>query len=74
MNLILAAKAHAVLDGNFHVSAADVAAVAAPILRHRLLPSFAAQSEGITSDDIVKKLLEAVPQNAAPERVAVAAR
>jgi MoxR-like ATPase len=74
MNLILAAKAHAVLDGNFHVSAADVAAVAAPILRHRLLPSFAAQSEGITSDDIVKKLLEAVPQNAAPQRAAVAAR
>jgi len=74
MNLILAAKAHAVLDGNFHVSAADVAAVAAPILRHRLLPSFAAQSEGITSDDIVKKLLEAVPQNVAPQRAAVAVK
>jgi MoxR-like ATPase len=76
MNLVLAAKAHAVLNGNFHVSAADVAAVAAPILRHRLLPSFAAQSEGVTSDDIVKKLLEAVPQNgsATAERAALAAR
>ncbi len=65
MNLILAAKAHAVLRGNFHVSTADVAAVAAPILRHRLLPSFAAQSEGVTSDDIVKRLLAAVPQHVA---------
>ena len=74
MNLILAAKAHAVLDGNFHVSAADVAAVAAPILRHRLLPSFAAQSEGVTSDDIVQRLLAAVPQNEAPQRVAVAVK
>jgi len=74
MNLILAAKAHAVLQGNFHVSAADVAAVAGPILRHRLLPSFAAQSEGITSDDIVKRLLAAVPQNgpATAERAALA--
>src|SRR5579864_6027816 len=66
MNLILAAKAHAILDGNFHVSADDVAAVAPPILRHRLIPNFAAQSEGVTSDDIVRKLLEAVPRNQAP--------
>ena len=51
-----------------------MAAVAPPIMRHRLLPSFAAQSEGITSDDIVKKLLEAVPQNAAPQRAAVAVK
>jgi len=65
MNLILAAKAHAILGGNFHVSADDVAAVAPPILRHRLIPSFAAQSEGVTSDDVVKKILDAVPKNAA---------
>ncbi|HVR87610.1 MAG TPA: MoxR family ATPase [Planctomycetota bacterium] len=65
MNLILAAKAHAILDGNFHVSADDVAAVAPPILRHRLIPNFAAQSEGVTSDDIVRKLLETVPKNQA---------
>jgi MoxR-like ATPase len=65
MNLILAAKAHAVLRGNFHVSAEDVAAVALPILRHRLIPNFAAQSEGVTSDDVVKKVLSAVPRNAA---------
>ena len=65
MNLILAAKAHAVLKGNFHVAADDVAAVALPILRHRLIPSFAAQSEGVTSDDIAQKILEAVPKNEA---------
>ncbi len=65
MNLILAAKAHAVLRGNFHVSADDVAAVAPPILRHRLIPSFAAQSEGVTADDIVRRILESVPRNQA---------
>ncbi len=63
MNLVLAAKAHAVLRGNFHVSGDDVAAVALPILRHRLIPSFAAQSEGVTADDVVRKILETVPRN-----------
>jgi MoxR-like ATPase len=65
LNLILAAKAHAVLRGRFHVSADDVAAVAAPILRHRLIPNFTAQSEGISSDAVVQKLLAAVPKNQA---------
>ncbi len=65
MNLVLAAKAHAVLHGQFHVSADDVAAVAPPILRHRLIPSFAAQSEGVSPDDIVRRILDAVPRNQA---------
>ncbi len=65
MNLILAAKAHAVLQGNHHVSADDVAAVAPPILRHRLIPNFTAQSEGITADDVIQRLLQAVPRNQA---------
>ncbi len=65
MNLILAAKAHAVLQGHHHVSAHDVAAVAPPILRHRLIPNFTAQSEGITADDITQRLLQAVPRNQA---------
>jgi MoxR-like ATPase len=65
MNLILAAKAHAVLEGNHHVSADDVAAVAAPILRHRLILNFAAQSEGVTVDDVIRRLLKAVPKNKA---------
>ena len=65
MNLILAAKAHAVLQGRHHVSADDVAAVADPILRHRLITNFAAQSEGVTIENIVQRLLNAVPKNQA---------
>jgi MoxR-like ATPase len=65
MNLILAAKAHAVLHGQFHVSADDVAAVARPILRHRLILNFTAQSEGISSDDVIQRLLQAIPKNQA---------
>jgi MoxR-like ATPase len=61
MNLILAAKARAVLRGRFHVAVEDIQAVALPVMRHRIIPNFAAQSEGLSSDDIVKKLLETVP-------------
>jgi MoxR-like ATPase len=59
MNLILAAKANAILRGSNHVSGEDVVAVAPPILRHRLIMNFTAQSEGITVDDIIKKLVKA---------------
>jgi MoxR-like ATPase len=65
LNLILAAKAHAVLHARFHVAADDVAAVAAPVLRHRLVLNFAAQSEGVTPDRIVEKIIAAVPKNQA---------
>ena len=58
MNLILAAKAHAILRGSNHVSGDDVVAVATPILRHRLILNFAAQSEGITIEDIIKQLVK----------------
>lgn len=63
LNLILAAKARAMLHGQFYVSCADVSAVALPVFRHRLIPNFSAQSEGVTSDDITRKILEAVPQD-----------
>ena len=59
--MILAGKARAILHGRFHVSIEDIQAVAPPVLRHRLIPNFAAQSEGVTSDDIVKKLLATIP-------------
>ena len=58
MNLILAAKAHAVLQGRHHVAADDVVAVAPPILRHRLIINFTAQSEGVTVDDVIKRLIK----------------
>ena len=59
--MILAGKARAILRGRFHVSIEDIQAVAPPVLRHRLIPNFAAQSERVTSDDIVKKLLSTIP-------------
>ncbi|MCL2647934.1 MAG: MoxR family ATPase [Phycisphaerales bacterium] len=63
LNLIMAAKARAILNGQVHVSCDDVAAVAVPIFRHRLIPNFAAQSEGVTSTDITNKILAAIPKD-----------
>ncbi len=59
----MAGKAHAILNGQFHVSCDDIAAVAPAIFRHRIAPNFAAQSEGVKSDDIVKKILAAIPKD-----------
>ena len=58
--LILAAKARAAIRGNFAVSASDVEAIAPVVLRHRLVTNFHAESEGITTDEIIKRLLEQV--------------
>ncbi|MBI3875846.1 MAG: MoxR family ATPase, partial [Verrucomicrobia bacterium] len=63
LNLIMAAKARAMLRGQFHVSCDDVASVALPIMRHRIIPNFAAQSEGVTADDITRKILEKIPKD-----------
>jgi MoxR-like ATPase len=60
--LILAAKSHALLQGRLNVSCDDVRAYALPVLRHRVLCNFAAASEGVDSDEIVRRLLEAVPE------------
>ena len=57
IGLISAAKAHAVLRGRFHATTGDVAAVAAPVLRHRVLTTFNAEAAGITSDEIIRRLL-----------------
>ena len=61
--LILGAKARAVLHGRPYVSIEDVQAVAAPVLRHRILINFNAEAEGIRSDDIVKKLAALIPMD-----------
>lgn len=63
MNMIMAAKAHAILRGQVYVSCEDVAIMAPPIMRHRIIPNFAAQSEGISPDDITRKILDAIPQS-----------
>jgi len=58
ISLISAAKAHAVLRGRFHATTADVAAVAKPVLRHRVITTFNAEAAGITSDEIIRRLVE----------------
>jgi MoxR-like ATPase len=59
--LVLGGKARALTNGQYHVSFDDIRALAHPVLRHRVLLNFHAQSEGVTTDTIVDRLLEAVP-------------
>ena len=59
--LVLGAKARALTNGRYHVSYDDIRALAHPVMRHRVLTNFHAQSEGITSDTLIDRLLEAVP-------------
>jgi len=60
--LLLAAKAHVLLQGRFSVSCADVREYALPVLRHRLFPNFTAASEGVSPDSIVTKVLDTVKE------------
>ena len=60
--LVLGAKARAVIAGRFNVSCADVRAVALPVLRHRIITNFNADSQGVSVDDVVAKLLQSVPE------------
>src|SRR3954468_21483122 len=60
-NLILGGKARALLHGRSHVQTDDIKALAYPVLRHRILTNFTAASEGITSDSVIKKLVEETP-------------
>src|ERR1700741_2670107 len=59
--LILGAKARALTDGRYHVSFDDVKAMAHPVMRHRVLINFRAESEGVTTDALVDELLRTVP-------------
>jgi MoxR-like ATPase len=59
--LILGGKARALLYGRAHVQCEDIQALVYPVLRHRILTNFTAASEGVTSDTVVKKLLEETP-------------
>jgi len=58
--IVLGAKAHAALAGRAHVAVDDIKAVAHPVLRHRIVTNFTAQAEGITSDDLIDRLLREV--------------
>jgi len=59
--LVLAGKARALMAGRFHVSVADIRALAPATLRHRIITSFYADSEQITPDIVIDRLLETVP-------------
>ena len=59
--LILGGKARAVLQGRYHVQIEDIQALARPVLRHRMVVNFTAQSEGVTSDTVVDQIIEATP-------------
>jgi MoxR-like ATPase len=59
--LILGAKARALLHGRTHVSTDDIQALAKPVLRHRVVVNFAAESEGVTPDDIIDRLVSITP-------------
>ena len=52
----------AILRGRFHVTNDDIAALALPVLRHRVVPTFNAEAEGIKVDDIITRMVAAVPR------------
>jgi MoxR-like ATPase len=59
--LILGAKARALLQGRTHVTCEDIQKLAKPVLRHRLVLNFTAESEGVTPDAVVERLLAVTP-------------
>lgn len=61
IDLYKASKAYAFLNGKYFVTPYDIAKVAFLVLRHRLILTYEAQAEGISSDDIIKKILEKIP-------------
>ncbi|MEO2016642.1 MAG: AAA family ATPase [Fuerstiella sp.] len=68
-NMVIGGKARALLDGRPYVSTADIQALAKPVMRHRILPNYRAEAEGITTEVIVDRLLEHVEH---PKQEAVA--
>ena len=60
--LVLGGKARALMQGRYHVSFEDIVALALPVFRHRLLTNFHAQSERVTTDQIIARLIEHVPR------------
>ena len=60
--LLIGAKARALLHGRTHVSATDIQALAKPVLRHRIVLSFAAESDGVTPDQLIQRLIDDTPE------------
>jgi MoxR-like ATPase len=63
--LIMAGKARAILNGRVHVTTEDIAAMAHPVLRHRILTTFSAEAAGMNSDKVIDRLLGDVPKTKA---------
>ncbi|MEM9645624.1 MAG: MoxR family ATPase, partial [Planctomycetota bacterium] len=59
--LILGGKTRALLEGRFHVQVEDIQALAKPVLRHRMVVNFAAESDGTSSDQVIDRIIEATP-------------
>jgi len=68
--LLLGGKARAMLQGRFHVTTDDIKAVARPVLRHRVITNFNAESAGHTPDHVIDKLLQELPDRHAGDEVA----
>ena len=62
--LVLGGKTRALLDGRAHVTFDDIRAMAAPVLRHRILVNYRAEAEGVTVDQVIEKLFETVSEKA----------
>jgi len=62
-NLVLGAKASAILAGRMHAGLEDVRRVAAPVLRHRIVTNFNAEADGVTADDVIRELIEKTPED-----------
>lgn len=68
--LILGAKARAALEGRAHATTEDIRAVAHPVLRHRVITNFSAESSGITSDNVIDQLLESIADRTDGDQIA----
>ena len=69
-NLLLGCKARAVLEGRSYATTEDLRAVAKPVLRHRVITNFNAESSGITSDDVIDRLLTEIPERSEGDQMA----
>ena len=58
--LVMGAKVRALLQGRYHVTADDIYALTHPVLRHRIVPTFRAESQGVTVEDVITQILESV--------------
>ena len=62
MNLVLSAKVRALMEGRYHVTGEDLRKLALPVLRHRVLANYYAESDGITTDEVLTQMLDKVPE------------